>query len=138
MEDKPRRTAGEIALKIGVVGAIGVGAVISGMFVSRRGRHLLREAWQGRRRSRIEDRVLDALWGDPVLGRRELEVQENPEGTITLSGVVHSEQERRVATAMAKQVKGVDNVVDELRIERGRTRGGMEFRRKLRRRIAED
>jgi len=106
-----------MALKIGVVSAIGVGAIVSGLFISRRGRHLLREAWQGRRRSRLEDRVLDRLWGDPVLGRRPLEVQEGPEGTVIVSGVVRSDQERRVAMAMAQQVKGVESVVDQLVVE---------------------
>jgi hypothetical protein len=115
--DNGRKKPGEIALKIGVVGAIGVGAVLSGLFISRRGRHLLREAWQGRRRSRLEDRVLDTLWGDPVLGRRDIEVKESPEGTVVLSGMVRSERERRVALALAADVTGVENVADQLSVE---------------------
>jgi hypothetical protein len=117
MEEVRTRKPGELALKIGVVGAIGIGAVISGLFISRRGRHLLREAWQGRRRSRVEDRVLDSIWGDPVLGRRAIEVQEQPPGTVIVSGVVRSENERRIAVAMAHQVKGVEAVVDQLTVK---------------------
>lgn len=135
MEDERRPRAGELALKIGVVGVIGVGAVLSGLVISRRGRHLLREAWQGRRRSRIEDRVLDAVWGDPVLGRREIEVQEHPEGTVVVSGVVRTDKERRVAIAIAEQVKGVEHVIDELTVRTPQRRSGL--RRRRRRRIAE-
>ncbi len=113
--DRPRK-AGELAVKIGVASMIGIGAVLSGLFISRRGRHLLREAWQGRRRTRIEDRVLDALWGDAVLSRRPLEVKEEPDGTVTISGAVDSESERRVALALTQDVKGVQTVVDQIAI----------------------
>ena len=133
MEDERRRRAGELALKVGVVGAIGVGAVLSGLFISRRGRNLLREAWQGRRRSRIEDRVLDRLWGDPLLGRRTLEVAEGPEGTVTLSGVVRSEKERRLALAVARDVKGVDEALDALTVRLPLRRSAPPFRRRRRR-----
>jgi hypothetical protein len=118
MGDGARRKPGELALKIGVVGAIGVGAVLSGLFISRRGRHLLREAWQGRRRSRLEDRVLDTLWGDPVLGRREIEVEERPSGTVILTGEVRSGRERRLAVALAREIKGVNQVTDEIVVRR--------------------
>jgi hypothetical protein len=132
MDDDRRPRAGELALKIGVVGVIGVGAVLSGLVISRRGRHLLREAWQGRRRSRIEDRVLDALWGDPVLGRREIEVQEHPEGTVVVSGTVRTDMERRLAIAIAEEVKGVEQVVDELDVQAPpRRRGALRTRRRM-------
>jgi hypothetical protein len=137
MEEVRTRKPGELALKIGVVGAIGIGAVISGLFISRRGRHLLREAWQGRRRSRVEDRVLDAIWGDPVLGRRPIEVQEEPQGTVIVSGVVRSENERRVALAMAHHVKGVESVIDQLNVEAG-PRQNASNRRAWRRESAAD
>lgn len=117
MAEDDRKKPGEIAIKIGVVGAIGVGAVLSGLFISRRGRNLLREAWQGRRRSRIEDRVLDTLWGDPVLGRRHIDAKEAPEGTVILTGTVRSERERRVALALARDVQGVHDVVDQLDVQ---------------------
>lgn len=103
-----------LALKIGIAGAIGFAAVATGMFVSRRGRHLMREAWQGRRRTRMEDRVLDALWGDPTLSRRELDVEETGDGEVELSGQVRSEEERRRALAIAGEVKGIATVLDRL------------------------
>ncbi len=106
-----------LAVKIGVAGAIGLGAVVSGLLISRRGRHLVKEAWQGRRRTRIEDRVLDALWGDPVLGRRPLDVEEVDEGVVVVSGMVRNEKERRLALAMATRVKGVVKVEDRLELE---------------------
>ena len=54
-EDRPG-----IALKIGIAGALGLGAIVSGLLISRRGRRLVREAWQGRRRTRLGDEPTDA------------------------------------------------------------------------------
>ena len=116
MKESGKETLGSIALKIGIASAIGFGALATGLLVSRRGRHLVKEAWQGRQRTRIEDRVLDCLWGDPVLGRRELDVDELGEGVIAVYGKVRSEQERRVALALAQQVKGVTDVQDHLMV----------------------
>lgn len=107
---------GSLALKIGIASAIGFGALATGLLASRRGRHLVKEAWQGRQRTRIEDRVLDVIWGDPVLGRRDLDVDEIGEGVIALYGKVRDEQERRVALALARQVKGVKEVEDHLMV----------------------
>lgn len=116
MKDSEKQGLGSIALKIGIAGAIGFGALATGLLVSRQGRHLVKEAWQGRQRTRIEDRVLDRLWGDPVLGRRDLDVDELGEGVIAVYGKVRSEQERRVALALAQQVKGVQVVEDHLMV----------------------
>lgn len=116
MDEGGKRGIGSIALKIGIASAIGFGALATGLLVSRRGRHLVREAWQGRQRTRIEDRVLDCLWGDPVLGRRELDVDEVGEGVVAVYGKVRTEQERRVALALARQVKGVQDVEDHLMV----------------------
>jgi hypothetical protein len=107
---------GPLALKIGIAGAIGFGALATGLLVSRRGRHLVKEAWQGRQRTRIEDRVLDRIWGDPVLGRRDLDVDEAGDGVIAIYGKVRNDQERRVALALARQVKGVVAVEDHLMV----------------------
>ena len=107
---------GPLALKIGSASAIGFGALATGLLVSRRGRHLVKEAWQGRERTRIEDRVLDRLWGDPVLGRRDLDVDEVGDGVVALYGKVRDEQERRVALALARQIKGVTAVEDHLMV----------------------
>lgn len=116
MKDSEKPGLGSIALKIGIAGAIGFGALATGLLVSRQGRHLVKEAWQGRQRTRIEDRVLDRLWGDPVLGRRDLDVDELGEGVIAVYGKVRTEQERRVALALAQQVKGVVEVEDHLMV----------------------
>ena len=107
-----------LALKIGIASAIGLGAVVSGLLVSRRGRRLVREAWEGRRRTRLEDRVLDTLWGDPIVGRRNFDVSEIGDGAVVLSGVVRSRRERIRALRLARQVKDVRQVKCELVVER--------------------
>jgi len=118
---------GPLALKIGIASAIGFGALATGLLASRRGRHLVKEAWQGRRRTRLEDRVLDLIWGDPVLGRRELDVDEVSDGVVAVYGKVRNEQERRVALALARQVKGLREVEDHLSVApRDRTRRARE------------
>jgi hypothetical protein len=119
------RSIGAIALKIGIASAIGFGALATGMLMSRQGRHLVKEAWQGRERTRLEDRVLDAIWRDPVLGRRDLDVDDLGEGVVAVYGKVRTEDERRVALALAQQVKGVQAVQDHMKVapRERRTRG---------------
>ena len=112
------RLAG-LALRVGVAGAIGFAAVATGLLLSRKGRRLVREAWQGRQRTRLEDRVLDALWGDPVLGGRSIDVEELESGTVALSGRVESEDERRRAVTLAGRTQGVSTVVDRLEVAPG-------------------
>lgn len=107
---------GSIALKVGIASAIGFGAIATGLFVSRRGRHLVKEAWEGRERTRLEDRVLDLIWGDPVLGRRDIDVDELDSGVLAIFGEVRTEQERRVALKLARDVKGVLELEDHLKI----------------------
>jgi hypothetical protein len=108
-----------LALKIGIAGAIGVGAIVSGLLISRGGRRLVKEAWQGRRRTRLEDRVLDALWGDERIGRRDFDVEEIGDGVIALSGVVRARRERVRALRIARAVKDVASVEDRLVVEPG-------------------
>ena len=103
-----------MALKIGIAGFIGFGAIATGLFVTRKGRHLVREAWQGRERTRIEDRVLDTLWGDARLARREIDVDEIDPGRIELSGTVRTQDERERAVRLTAAVKGVTVVTDRL------------------------
>lgn len=105
-----------MALKIGIAGFIGFGALATGMFVTRKGRHLVREAWQGRARTRIEDRVLDLWWDDPRLARRRLDVREIESGHIELTGVVHSVGERRRVVALTKTIDGVNIIDDRLEV----------------------
>jgi len=117
MRDDGKRDITGMAIKVGIAGAIGFGAIASGLFISRRGRHLMKEAWQGRKRTRIEDRVLDALWGDPRLSRRDIDVTELEPGIIALTGSVESRGERRRAALMAERVREVREVVNRLEIE---------------------
>lgn len=127
-KDDKEQGFSNLAIKIGIAGAIGLGALASGLFISRKGRHLIREAMEGRRRTRIEDRVLDELWGDPVLGRRDIDVEEVGEGTVVLTGELRSEEERRRALALAGRLKGVSAAVDRFtivpRASRGKRRPG--------------
>jgi hypothetical protein len=111
-----------IALKIGIAGFIGFGAIATGLFATRKGRHLVREAWQGRERTRIEDRVLDTLWGDARLARRDIDVDEIDAGRIELIGTVRTHDERERAINVASGVKGVAVVVDRLRVVPRQTR----------------
>jgi hypothetical protein len=101
-----------LALKIGIAGFIGFGALATGMFVTRKGRHLVKEAWQGRERTRIEDRVLDSWWDDPRLARRSIDVHEVATGHIEITGTVRGPGERRRAVRLAKAVNGV-NIIDD-------------------------
>ncbi|MCI0432881.1 MAG: BON domain-containing protein [Gemmatimonadetes bacterium] len=108
-----------LALKIGIAGAIGLGAIVSGMLMSRRGRRLVKEAWEGRRRTRLEDRILDVLWGDPRIGHRNFDVEEIDDGTVALSGVVRDRREHALALRLARRVKDVTRVEDRLVVEPG-------------------
>jgi hypothetical protein len=108
-----------LALKIGIAGALAIGAVASGFFMSRRGRRVLKEAFQGRRRTRVEDRVLDALWGDRMVGRRSLEVEEMGNGIIALSGVVRSDDEHRRVLTLAGRIPDVRGIDDHIVVDPG-------------------
>lgn len=105
-----------MALRLGIAGFIGFGAVATGLFATRKGRHLVREAWQGRQRTRIEDRVLDALWSDPRLARRRIDVTEGVGGQVKLAGTVRTNTERVEAVDIAAGVKGVTMVLDAIEV----------------------
>jgi hypothetical protein len=117
MIERQDREEPGLALKIGIAGALAIGALASGYFVSRQGRRVLREAIQGRRRTRLEDRVLDMLWGDRNVGGRTFDVQETTPGVIALSGRVRSEGERRRALAVAGHATDLREIEDRLSIE---------------------
>jgi hypothetical protein len=106
----------KLAMKIGIAGFIGFGALATGMFVTRKGRHLVKEAWQGRERTRIEDRILDVIWDDPRLARRDIDVDEVGPGHVQISGTVRSIGEGRRAIQLAGSVKGVEIIDNALRI----------------------
>lgn len=112
-EQKP---ISRMALKIGIAGFIGFGAVATGLFATRKGRHLVREAWEGRERTRIEDRVLDALWSDSRLARRRIDVDETEAGHVELIGTVRTDAERQLAVDIAAGVNGVALVLDALEV----------------------
>jgi hypothetical protein len=111
-----------MALKIGIAGFIGFGALATGMFVTRKGRHLVKEAWQGRERTRIEDRVLDLIWDDPRLARRDIDVDEIAPGHIEITGTVRSIGEGRRVIRLAGSVNGVEQIDNGLRVARERER----------------
>jgi hypothetical protein len=106
-----------LALKIGIAGAIGFGALATGMFVTRKGRHLVKEAWEGRQRTRLEDRVLDAIWDDPRLARRDIDVKELGPGYVRIDGTLRSVGERRRAIRLAASVPGIEQIDSALRVE---------------------
>lgn len=111
--NQPRRPR-DLAVKFGIAGAVALGAVVSGFLVSRQGRRFVRDVWQGRRRTPLEDRVLDAVWGDRVIGTRTIDVAELEEGYIAVLGEVRSQEERGRALALAEAVKGVREIEDRL------------------------
>jgi hypothetical protein len=110
------------ALKVGIFGAVALGAAVSGFLVSRQGRRFVKDVWQGRKRTPLEDRALDMLWGDRVLGRRRIEVQEIEPGVIALSGQVRNSEERRWARALIARIKDVNEIEDRLEITRASRR----------------
>jgi hypothetical protein len=105
-----------LALKIGIAGAIGFGALATGMFMTRKGRHLVKEAWEGRERTRLEDRILDAIWDDPRLARRRIDVSEVRPGHVQITGDVRSAGEGRLAIRLAAEVQGVEQIDNALRV----------------------
>ena len=111
-----RKKSSNVALKIGLAGAIAFGALASGFLISRRGRRFVRDVWQERRRSMLEDRVIDLIWGEPVLGRRQVDVAEIEPGVIAVYGEVRSPDERRALLSIARRVKGVAEVEDRLEV----------------------
>jgi osmotically-inducible protein OsmY len=115
-QEKPKKTAGQIALRVSIAGAIAFGALASGFLVSRRGRRFLRDVWDEKRRTPLEDRVIDTIWGHPRLGRRKVDVVEVEPGVIAVVGVVRTPVERRALLRLASKVKGVLEIEDRLEV----------------------
>jgi osmotically-inducible protein OsmY len=109
-------TLSGLAIKIGIAGAVGFGAIATGMIASRKGRNLMREAWQGRQRTTLEDRVLEVVWSDRALSRRRIDVAEQSTGVLTLLGEVRTEEERRLCAALAEGTRGVTAVDNRLEV----------------------
>ena len=110
------RGSGNLAVRIGLAGALGIGALVTGFILTRPGRKLVGDVLAGRSRTPLESRVLDALWSDRVLGRRKLEAQEIAPGRIALRGTVRSEEEVGRAVAVAEHAKGVREVESRLEV----------------------
>lgn len=64
----------------------------------------------------VEDEVRDALQLDPRIPDDGEIAMSAEEGTVTLRGTVGSFSQRRAAVRDARQVDGVDDVVDELQV----------------------
>jgi osmotically-inducible protein OsmY len=118
MAKDEERKISKTALKVGIFGAVALGAAVSGFLISRQGRRFVSDVWQDRSRSPLEDRVLDALWADRKLGRRKIDVQEI-EPVIALVGRVRSPDERRHARSIVAGIKGINEIEDRLEV-RGR------------------
>ena len=116
MTEPKERKIGKTAMKVGIFGAVALGAAVSGFLVSRQGRRFVKDVWDGRRRSQLEDRVLDALWADRALGRRPIEVQEVEPGVVALIGRVRDNEERRRARSVVAMVKGINEIEDRLEV----------------------
>lgn len=115
---RKNKKAANTAIKVGITGAVVLGAVVSGFLMSRQGRRFVKDVWQGRTRTPLEDRALDALWADRTIGRRRIEVQEVEAGVLALSGVVRSTEERRIALSIVARIPGVEELEDRLELSR--------------------
>jgi hypothetical protein len=113
--DDPKKTS-NIALRIGLASALGVGALVTGFILTRPGRKLMGDVIAGRKRTPLEGRVLDAFWSDRLLGPRTIEVREVGPGHVTLSGTVENWEEVGRAIALAERAKGVKQVESKLEI----------------------
>lgn len=65
---------------------------------------------------RLYDQVRMKLAADPIAGRSALEVSVK-EGVVTLSGKVHTEKEKQRAEHIARKVKGVASVTNNMKVE---------------------
>jgi hypothetical protein len=103
-----------MGMRLALGGAVAFGALASGFLLSRRGRRLVAETFQGKRRTALADRVLDRFWEEPALGRRRLDVEESEDGVVELTGSVATDWERALAIQVASSVPGVRKVHDTL------------------------
>jgi hypothetical protein len=116
-EQEDGRRKSSLAVRVGLAGALGVGALVTGFILTRSGRRLVGDVLAGRSRTPLEGRVLDALWSDRVVGRRRFEVRETAPGAITVIGTVGSEEERGRVMAIAEGAKGVKEVEPHLAVD---------------------
>jgi osmotically-inducible protein OsmY len=74
------------------------------------------DVWHEKRRTPLEDRVIDTIWGEAVLGKRPVDVAEIEPGVIAVLGQVRTNEERRALLTIASSIKGVREVEDRLEV----------------------
>lgn len=117
------RTDGEgaardkLALRLGLAGALGIGALVTGFILTRPGRRLMGDVLAGRRRTPLEGRVLDAFWSDRILGRRRLDVRETGPGQVVVRGTLATPEEVGRALALGEGAEGVREVRTEIEVD---------------------
>jgi hypothetical protein len=111
------KASGNLAIRIGLASALGVGALVTGFILTRPGRKLVTDVLAGHTRTTLEARVLDALWSDRLLGRRKLDVREVEPGRVAIFGAVRTSEEVGRAVAVAERAKGVRGVESLLEVE---------------------
>lgn len=82
----------------------------------------------------IKKNVTNALVLDPVTESFDITVNVD-QGVVTLTGTVHSWTERRFAAQVAKEVKGIVDVVNELNVVHKMERTDEEIRTEIRKKI---
>ncbi len=87
-----------------------------------------------RRDRRLEMDVLTALAQDPVADSYELTVDVD-DGTVRLGGSVQSWAERNIAENVAKRVRGVKGIANEIQVDFEGKRTDAEIRREVERRL---
>ena len=118
MTQDPRDGQGRprLGVRIGLATAVGLGALASGLLLTRPGRRLVADVFGGRRRTPVESRVLENLWSDRVLGRRRIDVTEVSPGQVMLHGRVRNWEEVGRAVSVAERAKGVTGVAQKLEL----------------------
>ena len=72
--------------------------------------------------ARLEADIVYALLTDPTTDRGELTVEAGDFGDVTLRGTVDSGAERRAAELLVKSIAGVQEVANEIQVNRGSAR----------------
>jgi osmotically-inducible protein OsmY len=70
---------------------------------------------------RLEERVLDALGEEPLLGARAIEIAVVGDGVVELTGTVHAIEEVARASALVRSVPGVSMVLNRIDVRSGGT-----------------
>jgi hypothetical protein len=126
-----------ILVSLGVAGGL-----VLGMFLGARGSaapdvrrvagrfrpaRLRRETAELTALTRLEDAVLDAFLGDPLLSERGIDVGAISDGLLELSGTVLTRDEANRAVQVARRVRGVNTVLNRLDVASEARSGGPDF-----------